>query len=137
MAIPPSQLKFWHRLPSWRSLGIELWWPLPLLGITFWLGGGWLTNWVLSQPYGTMDRLQADIQLGVQTAGNVVAITAAVNLAEGRTTVRVKTIDATLQDQEMAWPVTDLNEIEALIANELGLSISEVRQVARYHILNQ
>ncbi|MCJ8280156.1 MAG: hypothetical protein MJK14_09655 [Rivularia sp. ALOHA_DT_140] len=37
--------------PQWlkfiKSLGIEFWLPLPILGLSFWFVGGWLTEHAL------------------------------------------------------------------------------------------
>ncbi|MEO1559033.1 MAG: hypothetical protein AAFS12_05150, partial [Cyanobacteria bacterium J06632_19] len=41
--------------PQWlkflKSLGIEFWLPLPLLGLSFWFVGGWLTEKTLNSSY--------------------------------------------------------------------------------------
>lgn len=119
-----------------QTLGLEFWLPLPLLGICFWVGGGLLTNQVLSRSYGTENTLQADVQLEVSLSVNVSLIRAVVNQDEASTLVEVKTIDSALRQLEFEFPVTELSQVEKAIAQELGLSIEDVRRLVRYEILD-
>ena len=50
-------------LRSIKSLGLELWLPLPLLGVLFWVGGGLLTDYLLSRSYYNKDKLQVNTQI--------------------------------------------------------------------------
>ncbi|MBD1932229.1 MULTISPECIES: hypothetical protein [Cyanophyceae] len=124
--------------PRWlqklHSLGLEFWLPLPLLGIAFWVGGGILTDKVLSRPYGTVDKLQADTQLEVQLSVTVLVIKAEIKKSEGFTRVQVKTTDSALKKLEFEFPVTDLSGVEAMIAQELKLSREDVRKLVRYQV---
>jgi hypothetical protein len=124
--------------PRWlqklHSLGLEFWLPLPLLGIAFWVGGGILTDKVLSRPYGTVDKLQADTQLEVQLSVTVLVIKAEIRKSEGFTRVQVKTTDSALKKLEFEFPVTDLSGVEAMIAQELKLSREDVRKLVRYQV---
>lgn len=49
-------------LQSIRSLGLEFWLPLPLLGLFFWVGGGLLTDRMLSRSYNIKSQFQLDMQ---------------------------------------------------------------------------
>ena len=124
--------------PRWlqklHSLGLEFWLPLPLLGIAFWVAGGILTDKVLSRPYGTVDKLQADTQLEVQLSVTVLVIKAEIKKSEGFTRVQVKTTDSALKKLEFEFPVTDLSGVEAMIAQELKLSREDVRKLVRYQV---
>ncbi|MBD1833596.1 hypothetical protein H6F61_13120 [Cyanobacteria bacterium FACHB-472] len=124
--------------PRWlqklHSLGLEFWLPLPLLGIAFWVGGGILTDKVLSRPYGTVDKLQADTQLEVQLSVTVLVIKADIKKSEGFTRVQVKTTDSALKKLEFEFPVTELSGVEAKIAQELKLSREDVRKLVRYQV---
>lgn len=124
--------------PRWlqklHSLGLEFWLPLPLLGIAFWVGGGILTDKVLSRPYGTVDKLQADTQLEVQLSVTVLVIKAEIKKSEGFTRVQVKTTDSALKKLEFEFPVTELSGVEAKIAQELKLSREDVRKLVRYQV---
>ncbi|NJN57648.1 MAG: hypothetical protein HC879_09175 [Leptolyngbyaceae cyanobacterium SL_5_9] len=119
-----------------QRLGLEFWLPLPLLGVCFWVGGGLLTSQVLSRPYGTENTLQADVQLEVSLSVSVSLIRAVVNQDEASTLVEVKTVDSALKQLEFEFPVTELSQVEAAIAQELGLSIEEVRRLVRYEIVD-
>lgn len=124
--------------PRWlqklHSLGLEFWLPLPLLGIAFWVGGGILTDKVLSRPYGTVNKLQADTQLEVQLSVTVLVIKAEIKKSEGFTRVQVKTTDSALKKLEFEFPVTELSGVEAKIAQELKLSREDVRKLVRYQV---
>lgn len=129
--VPPQSFLRWL-----QTLGLEFWLPLPLLGICFWVGGGLLTNQVLSRPYGTENTLQADVQLEVSLSVNVSLIRAVVNQDEASTLVEVKTVNSALKQLEFEFPVTELSRVEAAIAQELGLSIEDVRRLVRYEIVD-
>ncbi|NJN92550.1 MAG: hypothetical protein HC840_21270 [Leptolyngbyaceae cyanobacterium RM2_2_4] len=130
--IPAHQQPFLRWL---QRLGLAFWLPLPLLGACFWVGGGLLTSQVLSRPYGTENALQADVQLEVSLSVSVSLIRAVVNQDEASTLVEVKTVDSALKQLEFEFPVTELSQVEAAIAQELGLSIEEVRRLVRYEIV--
>jgi hypothetical protein len=131
--IPAHQQSF---LPWLRRLGLEFWLPLPLLGVCFWVGGGLLTSQVLSRPYGTKNTLQADVQLEVSLSASVSLIRAVVDQDEASTLVEVQTVDSALKQLEFEFPVTELSQVEAAIAQELGLSIEDVRRLVRYEIVD-
>lgn len=126
------------RSPHWlkvlNSLGLELWLPLPLLGLTFWLGTGLVTDRVLSRPHTTAAQLQTKEQLPVQIAFNVLAIEAEIKPEEGFTKVEVETTNSAIKELKFEFPVTELSQAEAAIAQELKLSPEKVRGLIRYRI---
>lgn len=117
-------------------LGLEFWLALPLLGFAFWFATSVLTDHVLSRPYGTTTQLEADTQLEVHLSVTVVVIQAEVNREQGFTKVEVMTKDSVLKKLDFIFPVTDFDEIEATIAQELGLSRENVRRLVRYQVRN-
>jgi predicted transcriptional regulator len=122
-----------HWLPQ---LGLEFWLPLPLLGIAFWLSCSLISAQVLGRPYGAKDKLQADTQLEVHVSVNISMMKALINRAEGITQVEVRTTESNLRKLEFAFPVTDANQVETTIAEELGLSRQDVRKLVRYEIVD-
>jgi hypothetical protein len=122
----------WFRALS--ALGLEFWLALPLLGLGFWVATSVLTDHVLSRPYGTTTQLEADTQLEVHLSVTVVVIQAEVNQQQGFTKVEVMTKDSVLKKLDFIFPVTDFNQIEATIAQELGLSRENVRKLVRYQV---
>ena len=104
------------------SLRLEFWLPLPLLLIAFGLGGEPLTNQLLSRSYGTLDKLQADQQMEMQLSVNALVIEAEIENEQEFTKVSVKTANSVLKKLEFEFPVTKLSMVEAMIAQELGLS---------------
>lgn len=127
-------------LPRWckalNVLWLEFWLPLPLLGVSFWLAGSLLTEQVLSRPYSIVNTLQANAQRKVQLSVTVLVITAEIDKSEGVTKVELKTAESTLKTLEFEFPVTEFNQVETNIAQELGLSRTEVRKLVRYQVKN-
>jgi HD-GYP domain-containing protein (c-di-GMP phosphodiesterase class II) len=127
-------------LPRWlqalRPLWLEFWLPLPLLGIIFWLGGNVVTSQVLSRPYSTVSKLQADAQQEVQLSVTVLVIKAEIEKNEGLTQVEVKTADPELKTLEFQFPVTEVTQVEARIAQKLGLSREDTKKLVRYQVKN-
>ncbi len=128
-----SSPRWWQAL---RPLWLEFWLPLPLLGIIFWLGGSFVTNQVLSRPYSTVTKLQADTQQQVQLSVTVLVIKAQIERSEGLTKVEVKTADPELKKLEFEFPVTQVNQVEAMVAQKLRLPREDVRKLVRYQIKN-
>lgn len=119
-----------------QGLGLEFWLPLPLLAVLFWLSCSLISAQVLSRPYGAKDKLQADTQLEVHVSANVSMIQAVIDRTEGVTQVEVQTIESSLRKLEFIFPLTDTNEVETTIAQELGLSRQQVRSLVRYEIVD-
>jgi hypothetical protein len=127
-------------LPRWlqflRPLWLEFWLPLPLLGIIFWFGGNAVTSQVLSRPYSTVSKLQADTQQEVQLSLTVLVIKAEIEKNEGLTSVEVKTADPELTRLKFEFPVTEVSQVEEAIAQKLGLSREDVNKLVRYQVKN-
>lgn len=125
-------------IPPWRqvlhSLWLEFWLPLPLLGVVFWVGGSFIKEQVLSRPYTTVSTLQADTERAVQLSVIVLLIKAKIQQSEGLTQVEIKTADPTLKKLEFVFPVTEFEQVEANIAQKLGLSREDVRKLVRYQV---
>ncbi|WP_289501193.1 hypothetical protein [Gloeocapsopsis sp. IPPAS B-1203] len=118
------------------TLGLEFLLALPLLGCAFWFATSVLTDHVLSRPYGTTTQLEADTQLEVHLSVTVVVIQAEVDQQQGFTKVEVMTKDSVLKKLNFIFPVTDFDQLEATIAQELGLSRENVRRLVRYQVRN-
>ena len=124
--------------PRWlqalRSLGLEFWLPLPLLGLVFWVGSGLVTEQMLSRSYKTKDRLQTNTRLKRQPAKTVLSIEVEIKKHQGFSKVNVKTANSALKELEFEFPVTEFSQIEAAIGQELGLSRDRVRKLVHYQI---
>lgn len=125
--------------PRWLqalySLGFEFWLPLPLLGLLFWIGGGLLTDQMLSRSYNPATQLQVDQQLGGQAAKNVRSINIGIDQRRGISRVVVRTANSALKGLEFEFPVTEVSQVEAAIAQALDLSPTQVRKLAQYQIV--
>ena len=117
-----------------HSLGLEFWLPLPLLGLVFWVGGGFVTDQMLSRSYSTANYLQADKKLERQPSKTVLLIKVEIKRRQGFSNVKVKTANSALKKLEFEFPVTEFSQVEAAISQELGLSPEHVRKLVRYQI---
>lgn len=128
--------------PRWlqflTQLGLEFWLPLPLIGLIFFLGTGWLTHHLLSQSYGTTAQLQADSthQIQFSLSLTVMSIEAAIDRRDKSTEVKVYTADSMLKQMEFEFPFTDYEQIDGAIAKYLGLSQGAVKELIRYRLDN-
>lgn len=126
--------------PRWSTnllnFRVLIWLLLPLVGAVFWLTTGWITDQVLSQTYPTTAQLNAEGQQQVQLSLSItiLAIDAEVNRRGQSTEVNVRTGGSALEELEFAFPVAEFEQVEAAIAQELGLSPDDVRQLIRYRI---
>lgn len=126
----------WRAIKHWLQVsGAEFWLPLPFVAITFWFGTNILMAQELRQPQSTETRLQADTQFKATVSINVLLINAIINRQQGVTQVEVETTEPILKRLELELPMTDTNQIEAAIAQELQLSRQDVRQLVRYEIV--
>lgn len=117
-----------------KSLGLEFWLPLPILGIVFWVGSGFLADRMLSRAYYTTDRLQTNMQIKGKPAKVVLVIKVDIKYGQGFSKVKVKTANSALKKLEFEFPTTDVSKIETAISRELGLSPEQVRQLVRYQV---
>ncbi|MFN6570757.1 hypothetical protein [Dendronalium sp. ChiSLP03b] len=128
--------------PRWLqfliNLGLEFWLPLPLIGLFFWLSTGLIAHQVLSYTYDTTAQIHADskhqIQFSVSLA--VMSIEALIERRDKLTEVKVYTADSVLKQMEFEFPVTEFAQVDAAIAQALGLPVTAVKQLIRYRIEN-
>ncbi len=133
--------------PRWLqvlySLGPELWLPLPLLGLLFWLGGGRLTERVLDRAYNPKVQLQAGVQPQVRRSitllpsARVLSIDVLVQSDQGLSQVTVNPANSTLKALIFEFPVTEFSQVEVAIAQTLGWPPEKVRSLVRYQVENQ
>jgi hypothetical protein len=123
----------------WRilsSLWLEFWLPLPLLGLLFWLGGNAVMDYILSRPFTTANTLKllADppTQFNLMVAS--LSITAKIDRQKNLTKVEIFSIESS-KKLKLKLSVTDINDIEAAIAQEINLSRDRVRKLIRYEII--
>ena len=119
--------------PQWlkflKSLGIEFWLPLPLLGLSFWFVGGWLTQKTLSSYNNDAVKLQAtqpEYQYGIAS------IKVEIYPKKGISVVKIKKLSRTYIESKMFLKTTDIPLVEAAIGAELGMSREKVRKMMRY-----
>lgn len=69
-----------------------------------------------------LDKLQTDIQPEIKLAVNVVIVATEIDQEQDFTQVELKTTNSTLKKLEFEVPATQLSQVKAAIAQELGLS---------------
>jgi hypothetical protein len=127
----------WRIARRWlQASGAEFWLPLPFVAIAFWFSSNFLMAQELQQPQAAKNTLQADTQLEATVSINILLINAVINQKQGMTQVEVATTEFVVKRLELELAMTDTNQIEAAIAQELGLSRPEIRQLVRYEIVD-
>ncbi|NJR51822.1 MAG: hypothetical protein HC780_21810 [Leptolyngbyaceae cyanobacterium CSU_1_3] len=130
-------MRQWHHiLQNLKSSGAEFWLPLPLVGIVLWLGGTAIAQQVLRQAHNSPNQLQADTQLDMKLSATVLVISAQIDQQRNTTTVSIKTTDSNLKKLEYEFPSADPKQVEAAIAQEIGLPVQEVRKLVHYRIVD-
>ncbi len=110
-------------LEKLHSLKIEYLLPLPLLLIIFGISGESLTNLILSRSYPTVDKLQADTQtVNIQITANAVFTENEIEKEQEFTQVELRVVNSPLKKLTFRVPATELSKVQAMIAQELGLS---------------
>ncbi|MBF2062846.1 MAG: hypothetical protein IGS39_00190 [Calothrix sp. C42_A2020_038] len=112
--------------------------PLPLIVIVFGFGGESLTNSLLSCPYHTKYKLQADTYtLKIQFILNVFISEIKTEVINDKeyTNVRIITTDSPLKRLEFEVSSTDLDSVKREITQELGLS--PVVESLQPNVINQ
>ncbi|QSJ14173.1 hypothetical protein JYQ62_19760 [Nostoc sp. UHCC 0702] len=128
--------------PRWLqfliNLGLEFWLLLPLIVLFFWMSTTWLTYQVLSYTHGTDAQIHADSKHQIQFSASVavMAIEAVIARTEKFTEVKVYTADSFLKQMEFEFPVIEFAQVDAAIAQALGLPLPAVKQLIRYRIEN-
>jgi hypothetical protein len=124
----------------WRQnlsfLWLEFWLPLPLLGILFWLGGNAATEYLLSRPYTSANKLQTDPPTSVNFSSDNLSIAATIDKFKGLTKVKVISFDLAVKEVEFEFPVTEFGQVETAIAQKLGLTRAEIRKLTSYEIIS-
>lgn len=115
--------------------GIEFWLPLPCVAAGFWFVCSLLAAQELSRSYSTKNKLQSDTQVEAKVSVNVLLINATINRTKGVTQVEVETAEPILKRLELELPTIEVERIETAIAQELGLSRQDIRQLVRYEII--
>lgn len=109
---------------------------MPLVALLFWLSGTAIARQVLQSSYNSPNQLQADTQLEMKLSVTVLMINAEINQSRKTTTVSIKTTDSNLKRLEYEFLTTEPKQVEALVVQEIGLPVQEVRRLARYRVVN-
>lgn len=112
----------------------EFWLPLPLVAALFWTTGNSIAALVLSRPYDSINKLQADRQFDMRLSVTILTINAEIDRSRGVTTIFVKTTDSTFKRLEYEFSVIQASQVEAAIAQELAMPVENVRKLISYRI---
>ncbi|RCJ15369.1 hypothetical protein A6S26_07360 [Nostoc sp. ATCC 43529] len=118
-----------QRFQVLRSLGFVFWLSLPLVGLVFWLGSGFVGDRILSHSRGTKKYLLADTQSARQMMKKVVSIEVEILRQQGISRANVKTNNSVLKTIVFEFPVTDMNQLQTTLSQELGLPHDRVQEL--------
>ena len=116
--------------------GWEFWLPLPLIAVLFWVAGHSMAAQVLSRPYDSVSKLQADRQSDIKLLVTVLAMNAEIDRRRGRTIIFVRTTDSGLNSLKYEFPVVHASQVETAIAQELEMPVETVRKLISYRIVD-
>lgn len=124
----------WRPFVSRVHLGFGL--GLILVSLAFFVGTSLIAKQVMSYTYETSTQLQSGEQPEIQLSLNVtvVAIEAAIDRREVVTEVTVTTGNSILRELELDFPVTEFDQIEDALMQELGLSREVIKRLTRYRL---
>jgi hypothetical protein len=112
--------------------------PLKKLTFAFPTVGSNAVQTILARELGFSS--QAGLQSGTQIQGHlkfsVQGILAQIDTKQGATKIEIKTIDAALKQLELEFPITDIEQLKATLAQELKLSRQEIGMLVSYRINN-
>ncbi len=117
-----------------HSLGWEFWLPLPLIALLFWIVGHFMAVQVLNRPYDSINKLQADVQLDTKLSMTVLTINAEIDRSRGVTHVSIQATNATLKTLQYKFPITQADQVEVAIAQELEIPVEHIRKLISYRI---
>lgn len=125
-----------HWIKGWpllRSLGLEFWLPLPLIGLAFWIASAVITDYSLKSSGPSVEPFTIALDKN-QSSKKILSIKVSINRNLGTSQVKVKQAAQVYQKQEFELKTTNLEQIEAEISQKLGLSSRKVQQLLRYQI---
>ncbi|MBD2092044.1 hypothetical protein H6F67_19535 [Microcoleus sp. FACHB-1515] len=116
---------------SLRSLGLEFWLPLPLLGGLFWAGSSLIEHQLLNRS-NTVTPIQVEPR---QTpAAQVLSIKVEIDRDRNVSRVSASTITSTTKTQQFEISGTDQKQVETAIAQRFKLSPEQVKAIVRYQV---
>lgn len=93
-----------------------------------------MSDRILSRPYLTTNQLPANTELAVNVAANDAVIQAQIHRQQQVTRVEVRSLNPKLPDLVFDLNTTELEQIEAQIAQKLGLTPAIVQKQIRYQL---
>ncbi|WP_088889937.1 hypothetical protein [Leptolyngbya ohadii] len=107
---------------------------MPIIALLFWIVGNTIATQVLTRSYPSRDTLQADTQSVTNSQATILAINVAIDRQQGTTAVSVSIDDPATREMRYEFPVTEVPQVEAAIAQKLGVTTDAVRRLASYRI---
>lgn len=119
---------------SLRSLGLEFWLPLPLLGLLFWAGSSFIEHQLLNRSNFSVSPVQVAPRRS--PAAQVLSIKVEIDRDRNVSQVSVRTMTSTIKIQQFEISAIEQKQVKAAIAQQLKLSPEQIQQVTRYEIKN-
>lgn len=126
-----ARIRWWHL----RSLGLEFWLPLPLLGLGFWVVSGLVTEQSLKFSHQSVESFKITSDQA-EPDNKILFIKVIVDRERNISQVTVKQATQVYQKQQFELATTQLQQVETAISQKLGLPPEKVRQLLRYQINN-
>lgn len=95
-----------------------------------------MTVKVLSRPYNSVSKLQADKRPGTQLSVTTATINAEIDRRRGTTIISVRTMNSGLKGLEYEFPMVQASQVETAIAQELEIPVETVRKLISYRIVD-
>jgi hypothetical protein len=127
-------MNFSHFLRLLQRFGGEFWLPLPLIAALLWVTGNFIVAQVLSRPYTSDNKLQVESPSDLKFSIPILAINAEIDRNRGRTTILITSTDLTLSKKKYEFAMTQASQVEAAIAQKLGMPIDAVKRLISYQI---
>lgn len=118
---------------SLRSLGLEFWLPLPLLGLLFWAGSSLLEHHLLHRSNFSVSPIQVELR---QSPAPVLSIQVEIDRDRNLSQVSIRTISRTTKIQKFEIAAIEQKQIEAAIAQQLNLSSEQIKALTQYELKN-
>jgi hypothetical protein len=128
------------RSPRFQVLilqSIRFWLPLLLLAFSFWVAGKLIALQVLNQSSDKPRSLIANINADTTTPTKVVSVKVTIDRQRGISLASVKLSNSALKELEFEFSLTNPQDIEIAIAQELERPLQEIKGLVNYVVIDR
>ena len=128
------------RSPRFQALilqSIRFWLPLLLLAFSFWVAGKLIALQVLNQSSDKPRSLIANINADKTTPTKVASVKVTIDRQRGISLASVKLSNSALKELEFEFSLTNPQDIENAIAQELERPLQEIKGLVNYVVIDR